>query len=1104
MNARVFMQRHFKFVMVSLVLVLVGFKCPTGLVQPTITASPRVAQPNTDILFEGDVTVSPPLVLAKFRDEPTPGDDDPVDNGPAPQGTQFNFDFLFVGFPIRWDWDFGDGTTGVGQNVIHQYTAPGCYDVSLTVTLSNGFCGTATINDAVCIGVDDIPNRPPVADAGDDRTEFLTNLGKQESGSVELDGTESFDPDGDTITYSWTVVRTPGQTKGISTDIELSGANTANPTFIPFIAGEYEFQLTVDDGKASKVASQPDNVVITMQFPNFAPIADAGPDRTEVLATPAKQESGGVQLDGTQSFDPNGDPITYAWTVVRTPAVAPPMPAPRALSLSNADTATPTFFPFAEGEYEFQLIVNDGKPDKVASQPDNVIITMTEANLPPTANAGPDETVTLSFDDVKAFDGSVVTLDGSASFDPNGDTITYAWTIVSQPGAGAKVVPGITLENANTVSPSFEPSIPGEYEFSLIVDDGQPTKVASNPDTVVITVLPPNSPPTALPSIQEKAVVRGELIHLLGNGTDPQGDALTYLWSIESVPGGSTAALSSNVAQNPTVNADLLGTYTFGLIVNDGKPAKIPSPKATVVIDCINQVPDAEAGPPQTVENKTLVSLNGSGSSDADSDPLTFAWTIESAPGGSTATLSNATTSTPSFTPDVAGPYVLGLVVNDGFDDSSMDTVTISVTNDPPQANAGGDQTLFQFEEVQLDGTGSSDPNSDPLTFAWTIVSQPIGSVTTLQNPTSSTPTFIPDVAGNYTIGLIVNDGQPAAKVASTQDTVTITASEPVLPLFVCHDFDFFDQGPSDEEINDGMTFPNELPQMPGIPTEAISMADTETTNIQYVDALNFALSDSFAFENQAGDPYDGGDVFFNGVRLLQIAGGSGAGEFSDIEFDSTLGLFFVKRRDNQSMAEHPVTEVSWFGAIAYCVWVNTEQGFDATYDLTTFTFSPGIGPIGFQLPNEDNWEHAAAWNNATNTHFIFGFSANTIDPTRANFASANPLTLTNPPFTTNVGFYNGSNAGTVDSRSPAGCFDMTGNVWEWTQTAPFDYTPPFKAAGGDFSTDEIIVRGGSWQETDTNELRTARRDSAEPSVCENFIGFRIMIPESSCFEEEE
>lgn len=91
-----------------------------------------------------------------------------------------------------------------------------------------------------------------------------------------------------------------------------------------------------------------------------------------------------------------------------------------------------------------------------------------------------------------------------------------------------------------------------------------------------------------------------------------------------------------------------------------------------------NRPPTANAGPDIQAGIGSPVSLNGSGSADADGDALTFLWSFSSVPAGSAATLSNVTAPNPTFRPDVPGTYVLQLVVNDGFANSAPDTVIVA------------------------------------------------------------------------------------------------------------------------------------------------------------------------------------------------------------------------------------------------------------------------------------------------------------------------------------------------------------------------------------------------------------------------------------------
>lgn len=188
-----------------------------------------------------------------------------------------------------------------------------------------------------------------------------------------------------------------------------------------------------------------------------------------------------------------------------------------------------------------------------------------------------------------------------------------------------------------------------------------------------------------------------------------------------------------------------------------------------------NQAPIANAGPDQAVNEGTMVNLNGSGSSDPNLDPITFLWTQTAGPA---VTLSNPASVTPTFTaPQVTVNTVLTfqLVVNDGLLNSTPDSVNITVlnvtVNQAPIANAGPDQTVNEGAVVTLNGTGSSDPDGNPLTFSWT---QTAGPTVTLSNPASATPTFTaPQVSTStvLTFQLVVNDGS----LSSAPDTVNIT-----------------------------------------------------------------------------------------------------------------------------------------------------------------------------------------------------------------------------------------------------------------------------------------------------------------------------------------
>jgi hypothetical protein len=207
--------------------------------------------------------------------------------------------------------------------------------------------------------------------------------------------------------------------------------------------------------------------------------------------------------------------------------------------------------------------------------------------------------------------------------------------------------------------------------------------------------------------------------------------------------------------------------------VNDGKLSSTADP-ISITVSAANSVPVAAAGADQYVLVSAQVTLDGSGSTDADKlDTLSYKWTLNK-PVGSTASLSSATAQKPTFMADTEGVYVASLVVNDSKSDSSNQSLTritaSTVANSPPVANAGTAQTVTTTATVTLAGS-ATDANSDTLTYKWYLVTKPTGSSATLALSTTTAPTFTPDQVGIYVVVLIANDG----KVDSAPSSVTIT-----------------------------------------------------------------------------------------------------------------------------------------------------------------------------------------------------------------------------------------------------------------------------------------------------------------------------------------
>ena len=120
-------------------------------------------------------------------------------------------------------------------------------------------------------------------------------------------------------------------------------------------------------------------------------------------------------------------------------------------------------------------------------------------------------------------------------------------------------------------------------------------------------------------------------------------------------------------------------------------------------------------------------------------------------------------------------PDAIQDILNAGGSISCPYSAAFAAPTAPPIAEAGPDQVVIVGAQVQLDGSGSSDPYGSPLAYSWTLVATPPGSLATLADPTGVQPTFTADVVGTYQAQLIVDNGS----ASSAADTVTITALPP-------------------------------------------------------------------------------------------------------------------------------------------------------------------------------------------------------------------------------------------------------------------------------------------------------------------------------------
>jgi len=567
--------------------------------------------------------------------------------------------------------------------------------------------------------VDKATNTAPIAEAGEDT---VISLGQ----TVNLNGVNSSDADDNALTYIWTLSSPQGS------NANLNNSSSVMPFITPDIVGDYAVSLVVNDGI---IDSDVDVVNISVIDSNVAPVANAGVDQSANVGAL-------VSLDGSNSSDVNNDILTYLWSLQS--------PNNSNASLSSSVVAKPTFTADIKGTYVANLVVNDGTEN---SQPDTVTINVIQENRAPTANAGADSEVET---------GGLVTLDGSASSDLDNDPLTYKWSLTKPNSSNSQ------LSDMAAAGPTFTPDIDGEYIATLIVNDGI---ADSEADSVTVVALTTNQAPVSNAGADQSSNV-GALVSLDGSkSSDVNNDILTYLWSLQS-PNNSNASLSSTVVAKPTFTADVKGTYVASLVVHDGTEN---SQTDTVTINVIqeNRAPTANAGADSEVETGSLVTLDGSASSDLDNDPLTYKWSLTK-PNSSNSQLSDTTVAAPTFTPDIDGEYIATLIVNDGAVDSEANSVTVvaSTTNQAPMANAGGDQTITTGLVANLSGVLSSDNENDTLTYNWVIQTKPTYSEINLTTQTDIATSITPDIPGEYIISLIVNDG----KKSSLEDLVIVTA----------------------------------------------------------------------------------------------------------------------------------------------------------------------------------------------------------------------------------------------------------------------------------------------------------------------------------------
>lgn len=673
--------------------------------------------------------------------------------------------------------------------------------------------GTALTLSACGGGTDDIDDYQitdsadiPIANAGSSQSVAVGS-------KVTLDGSLSVTYSGN-LQYQWVLLDKPAGSQAT-----LASATTVRPSFVADVAGRYEADLVVSNGRNSSSHSR---VVITAG--STMPIANGPHTQLNALA------GSRVRLDGSYSLPPAGgdaSALTYHWTVV-APDGSP-------VPLIDGNTSKPSFIADQEGQYQARLTVGYALK---TSEIFTVTIRATLANTPPVALPGGGE------NGYQGIAGEPVQLDGSQSYDADGDPLQYRW-LISAPYRNGMLLEfaNPTLEQSNSAKPSFQADIPGTYWLDMYVTDGTTrspvqevpitlSKKAGTPNRAPVAVIDDYYPLNEAELFRSGDGSRAASVFVWSKSYDLDGDTLLTQWEWGDTPAkhtkrdlslynGSPQLLFYPTTTGTSTGAPVEGYYTVYLTVSDGKETSQRVSQTIHVRTGANRRPVAQIS---ANVDKVMVNqeawFTADGSTDADSGTvgMTYEWLWRDKPAGSQATFLQPGAERTRFIADVAGVYTAELIVRDNTGTPSKRsewgepprtaTIVAKNTNHEPSTslstNATYDTNLNSYsyvmdrsvvpancEDAHQDlrpigyvnalvvNANGYDPDGDVLYYDISL-QQPSGS----RFPLSYTGQTDPQgrvslslcglsVPGDYTFSLQMSDG--SSTTATESQTVTVT-----------------------------------------------------------------------------------------------------------------------------------------------------------------------------------------------------------------------------------------------------------------------------------------------------------------------------------------
>ncbi len=402
-------------------------------------------------------------------------------------------------------------------------------------------------------------NKRPVANGGPN-VKISTSYAK-----VNLSGAFSTDEDGTLIRFIWRKVSGPA-TGNISLPVSSNGLTEVTGLNI---AGIYQYELKAVDERAdytldtvsievinaivSNIPPLPKASMLTSTTPAnaplpAAPVENTGPFTNEIVSEAMPNISGvqsSIFLNALGSYDPDGTIIKYDWLQVSGPSQS-------IIPLRNDAAVTVTNL--VQGTYIFRLTIWDNKYQPSSTEIVFINGSPYAINKLPVTNAGKDTVITLPKDSLL--------LDGSASYDEDGNIIKFQWTYVSGP---AVPVLGTTVAAKTNASKLVQ----GTYYFKLTTWDN---KYEASHDMIMVKVNaplpPPNQPPVAFAGA-DTSIILPDSIMFTAAASDPDGTIIKYEW--KQITGPSASIISSPNTPATMIRNLTAGVYYFSVTVWDNR-----------------------------------------------------------------------------------------------------------------------------------------------------------------------------------------------------------------------------------------------------------------------------------------------------------------------------------------------------------------------------------------------------------------------------------------------------------------------------------------------------------------------------------------------------